>query len=59
MATIGADVLTSIVAASSRIPLPLTPRPVRATATGSPAPTTEPKASTRMSSAATMPISSP
>ena len=59
VATIGAAVLTSIVAARSRIALLLTPRPVRATAIGSPAPTTEPKASTRMKRAATMPISSP
>ena len=52
-------VLTSMVAASSRMPLLATPRPVSATAIGRPAPTTEPKASTRMNRAATMPISSP
>ena len=59
VATIGAAVLTSMVAASSRMAPLLTPRPVRATATGRPAPTTEPKARTRISRAATMPISSP
>ena len=59
VATIGAAVLTSMVAASSVMPAEPTARPTRATTIGSPALTTEPKASTRMSSAATMPISSP
>ena len=59
VATIGADVLTSMVAASSRMPLLEMPRPVSATAIGSPAPTTEPNARTRMSRAAPTPISSP
>ena len=58
-ATIGAEGLTSITPASRVMPAEPTPRPTRATATGSPEPTTEPKASTRISSAATMPISSP
>ncbi len=59
MATIGAAVLTSIVAVSRVMPAEPTARPTRATTIGRPALTTEPNASTRMSSAAMMPISSP
>ena len=59
VATIGAAVLTSMVAASRVMPADPTARPVSATTIGSPALTTEPNASTRMSSAAMMPISSP
>ena len=59
VATIGAAVLTSMVAASRVSPPEPTTRPTRATAIGRPAATTEPNASSRMSSAATTPMSSP
>ena len=59
LATIGAAVLTSMVAARRVSPPEPTTSPTRATPIGSPAPTTEPNASSRMSSAATMPMISP
>ena len=59
VATVGAEVLTSMAAASSRMPAEPTPSPSRATRIGSPAATTEPKVSTSSSSATTTPMTSP
>ena len=59
LATMGAAVLTSIAADSRARPPEPMPRPTSATETGSPAPMTEPKASSRISRAAITPISSP
>ena len=59
VATIGADGLTSMTAASSASPPEAPTRPPTAIAMGRPAATTEPKVRTRITRAATMPISSP
>ena len=59
MAMVGAEVLTSITAASRITPPELMPSPASATPIGSPAPTTEPSARTRISSAASTPMISP
>ena len=59
VATIGAEVLTSMVLASRVTPDDPTARPVNATTRGRPAATTEPKASTSSTSATTTPAISP